>query len=274
MKMINGLTDIIDSFDTFILDQWGVLHNGGDAFSEAIQALEFLKAHDKKVVILSNSGNTGKFSYSRLTDSGINRDLYIDVLTSGDHMRHNFNIGKFKALGNKALFFPWDDEMGALEDCGLTQSNAKDASLILCCGVERGELDKYMDDLKIACQRKLPLVVSNPDLVAMQPNGQLKTCPGAIAKAYQEMGGIVHWHGKPQPDIYSMCKELVGGWDNAIAVGDSLEHDIAGANKASIASLFITSGIHSKEISNQSSIIDLSNTFSVKPNYCVNWFQP
>ena len=71
-----------------------------------------------------------------------------------------------------------------------------------------------------------------------------------------------------------MCKELVGGWDNAIAVGDSLEHDIAGANKASIASLFITSGIHSKEISNQSSIIDLSNTFSVKPNYCVNWFKP
>ncbi|MEJ6123656.1 hypothetical protein MT390_17610 [Vibrio sp. 2-Bac 85] len=49
MNMINELKDIIDSFDTFILDQWGLLHNGGGAFSEAIAALKFLKTHNKKV---------------------------------------------------------------------------------------------------------------------------------------------------------------------------------------------------------------------------------
>ncbi|WP_298943043.1 hypothetical protein [uncultured Psychromonas sp.] len=76
MKKINGLKDIIDNFDTFILDQWGVLHNGGDAFPEAIEALHFLKSQNKKVVILSNSGKTGSFSYGRLKDSGITRDLY------------------------------------------------------------------------------------------------------------------------------------------------------------------------------------------------------
>ena len=36
MKIVNGLKDIIDQFDTFILDQWGVLHNGGQAFEEEI----------------------------------------------------------------------------------------------------------------------------------------------------------------------------------------------------------------------------------------------
>ncbi|WP_028866504.1 TIGR01459 family HAD-type hydrolase [Psychromonas hadalis] len=271
--MINGLTDIIDSFDTFILDQWGVLHNGGEAFPQAIQALTFLKEHNKKVVILSNSGNTGKFSYRRLQDSGISRDLYFDVLTSGDHMRHNFNSGKFKTLGNKALFFSWDEDTSALDDCGLIESKIEDASFILCCGVERGGLSYYIDDLKLAYQRNLQLVVSNPDLVAMTPDGALKTCPGTIAKFYQEMGGIVHWHGKPQNDIYEMCNKLVGGWNNAIAVGDSLEHDIAGANTASISSLFITSGIHSAEISDQKSIVNLSNAFSVQPSHCADWFK-
>jgi HAD superfamily hydrolase (TIGR01459 family) len=273
MKMINGLKQIIDSFDTFILDQWGVLHNGGDAFPAAIETLEFLKANNKKVVILSNSGKTGTFSYSRLQDSGIRRDLYVDVLTSGDHMRQNFKSGKFKQLGQQALHFTWDNDNSVLDDCGLTEANANDASFILCCGVDRGDVDAYAEDLKLAYQKNLELVVSNPDLVAMSPDGLLKTCPGAIAKVYQEMGGIVHWHGKPQHEIYTMCKELVGGWDNAIAVGDSLEHDIAGANGAEISSLFITSGIHAKHISDHQSIVNLSDTFSVKPRFYVDWFK-
>tara|TARA_R110001592_G_scaffold18520_15_gene76731 strand:+ start:849 stop:1751 length:903 start_codon:yes stop_codon:yes gene_type:complete len=273
VKIINGLKDIIDSFDTFILDQWGVLHNGGDAFPEAIKALKFLKAHNKKVVILSNSGNTGTFSYARLQDSGISRDLYLDVLTSGDHMRHNFTSGKFKQLGQRALYFSWDNNNSVLGDCGLSESTADDASFVLCCGVDRGSVDAYLDDLKLAYQNNLELVVSNPDLVAMQPDGTLKTCPGAIASAYQEMGGVVHWHGKPQQKIYKMCKELVGGWVNAVAVGDSLEHDIAGANGADISSLLITSGIHAKALSDEKSIKILCHEYSVQPSFYVDWFK-
>lgn len=271
--MINGLKEIIDSFDTFILDQWGVLHNGGDAFPEAIRALQFLQEHNKKVVILSNSGNSGTFSYQRLQDSGISRDLYLDVLTSGDHMRHNFNAGKFNSLGKKALFFSWDGDSSVLDDCGVKEATIDNASFILCCGVERGDVQSYMDDLAFAYQRNLELVVSNPDLVAMTPDGALKTCPGSIATAYQKMGGKVHWHGKPQIELYKMCNELVGGWHSAIAVGDSLEHDIAGANGASLASLFITSGIHANDISDKNSIIKLSKQFAVKPSHYVDWFK-
>jgi HAD superfamily hydrolase (TIGR01459 family) len=273
VEIINGIEDIINKFDTFILDQWGVLHNGGNAFAEAVSALEFLKQHNKKVVILSNSGRTKTFSYSRLADSGISRDLYLDVLTSGDHMRHNFKSGKFQHLGTNPLFFTWDNDSSVLEDCGLTNTNIEDASFILCCGVDRGDIEHYMADLELACQRNLELVVSNPDLVAMTADGSLKTCPGAIAKVYEEMGGTVHWHGKPQLDIYTMCKELVGGWENAIAVGDSMEHDMAGANAASISSLFISSGIHNAEITDRQSIVRLSRKFSVTPSHCLDWFK-
>ncbi|MGB5446143.1 MAG: TIGR01459 family HAD-type hydrolase [Psychromonas sp.] len=273
MKIITGLQEIIDSFDTFILDQWGVLHNGGSAFAQAVEALEFLQQHNKKVVILSNSGRTSNFSYKRLADSGIKRDLYLDVLTSGEHMLHNFNAGKFKHLGKNALFFAWDNETEMLEKCGLTASKLEDATFIFCSGVARGDIAHYMEDLQFARQRNLELVVSNPDLVSMTPDGDLKTCPGAIAKVYQEMGGTVHWHGKPQRDIYTMCEELVGGWNNAIAVGDSMEHDIAGANSADISSLFISSGIHNGVISDKKSIETLSKQFSVQPSHCLDWFK-
>ena len=273
MKTIKGLKDVIDRFDTFILDQWGVLHNGGQAFTQAVETLHFLKEHNKKVVILSNSGRTHTFSYSRLAESGISRDLYLDVLTSGDHMRHNFAAGKFKHLGKNALFFTWDNDISVLNDCKVNETKVEEASFILCSGIDRESLADYMDDLNIARQRNLELVISNPDLISMLPDGSLRMCPGSVAKAYQEMGGIVHWHGKPQPDIYKMCKELVGGWDNAIAVGDSLEHDIAGANNAGISSLFITSGIHHPEISNTTSIEKLSKKFAVNPSHCIDWFK-
>ena len=285
MKMISGLKDIINEFDTFILDQWGVLHNGGDAFPKAIETLQFLKQHGKKVVILSNSGNTHHFSYQRLTDSGIGRDLYIDVLTSGDHMRHNFNQGKFADLGTNALVFGWDDGVATtvLEDCGLTSAGIDQASLILCYGVGRATVTDYQHELKIAYDRGLEMVVSNPDLVAMSPDGDLKLCPGSIANAYAEMGGIVHWHGKPQAEVYDMCHTLLGGWDNAIAVGDSLEHDIRGANTAGIASLFLTTGIHADELyakmANKDDVITasvvavLSREFDMMPSYYIDWFE-
>lgn len=273
MKIVTGLNALIDNFDTFILDQWGVLHNGGQAFPNAVAALQYLKDNNKKVVILSNSGNTRAFSYQRLQDAGIDRELYLDVITSGDHMRHNFNIGKFKHLGKNALFFAWDYNQAVLNDCDVIASSVDDASFVLCCGVDRGDVSQYMDDLKQARKRNLELIVSNPDLVAMSPSGALTICPGSIAKAYQDMGGIVHWHGKPQTDIYSMCKEFVGGWDNAIAVGDSMAHDIAGANNSDIASLFISSGIHATQISDRQSIIDLSQQYGVTANYYVDWFK-
>ncbi|SGZ07703.1 Putative uncharacterized protein [Moritella viscosa] len=285
MKMISGLKDIINEFDTFILDQWGVLHNGGDAFPNVIEALAFLKQHDKKVVILSNSGNTHHFSYQRLTDSGISRELYIDVLTSGDHMRHNFKMGKFGHLGTKALVFGWGEGINGtvLEDCGLTSVGIEDASFIMCYGVAYSNVVAYQTDLEIAYARGLEMVVSNPDLVAMSPDGELKLCPGSIANVYAAMGGKVHWHGKPQAEVYDMCHTLLGGWDNAIAVGDSLEHDIRGANTAGISSLFLTTGIHAEDLTEQmvskddvitaTVIADLSREFDVMPSHYIDWFQ-
>lgn len=285
MKMISGLSDIINDFDTFILDQWGVLHNGGDAFPNAVATLEYLQQHNKKVVILSNSGNTHNFSYQRLTDSGISRDLYIDVLTSGDHMRHNFKQGKFDHLGPNALVFGWGEGINGtvLEDCGLTSVAIEDASFIMCYGVERGTVADYQTDLDIAFSRGLEMVVSNPDLVAMRPDGGLNLCPGSIAMAYADMGGTVHWHGKPQAEVYAMCHTLLGGWDNAIAVGDSLEHDIRGANTAGIASLFLTTGIHADDLtakmankeytSDDDLVADLSREFDVMPSHYIDWFQ-
>ncbi|MEC7028242.1 MAG: TIGR01459 family HAD-type hydrolase, partial [Pseudomonadota bacterium] len=52
-KMINGLQDIAADYDAFILDIWGVLHDGIAPFAGTIECLENLQSAGKTVCLLS-----------------------------------------------------------------------------------------------------------------------------------------------------------------------------------------------------------------------------
>ena len=53
--------------------------------------------------------------------------------------------------------------------------------------------------------------------------------PGTLARWYSDMGGCVHLMGKPAPVIYEAAmKELGVDASKVLAIGDSLEHDVAG----------------------------------------------
>ena len=55
MKELNHLADIFENYDTFIIDLWGVMHNGVALNSNAIEAVDKLKKKSKKIVFLSNA---------------------------------------------------------------------------------------------------------------------------------------------------------------------------------------------------------------------------
>ncbi|KAJ8534797.1 hypothetical protein K7X08_016525 [Anisodus acutangulus] len=94
------------------------------------------------------------------------------------------------------------------------------------------------------------MAVANPDFVTIEP-GNLRAMPGTLAATYEKLGGDVKWMGKPHKIIYKSTMEMAGvdSPDSCIAFGDSLHHDIKGANVAGIASAFITSrGVHATEL--------------------------
>ena len=43
MKFIDGISEIIDKYDFFILDIWGVIHDGREPYPNVNQALRYLK---------------------------------------------------------------------------------------------------------------------------------------------------------------------------------------------------------------------------------------
>ena len=50
----DGLSSIVDNYQLFYIDLWGVVHNGVSLHQEAIKALKEIKKKGKKYILLTN----------------------------------------------------------------------------------------------------------------------------------------------------------------------------------------------------------------------------
>jgi HAD superfamily hydrolase (TIGR01459 family) len=249
MKSIQGLGEIAGDYDLFLIDQWGVIHDGETPYDGAIDTLAELKALDRPVVILSNSARRTHVGIEKMDSMDIPREFYDHLVTSGEQtwqaLRHrgdSFHAG----LGRRCLLFSWGADRGLTGggiDLDLVEDMAE-ADFILMAGTNREPLDYYEPILQAALARGIPMICANPDLVSVTPDGELVICPGQIARRYEEIGGFVRWHGKPHREIYEACFALYPDAKRILGIGDSLHHDIAGATAAGIDSLFIAAGVH------------------------------
>ncbi|KAL7569235.1 hypothetical protein ACA910_016789 [Epithemia clementina (nom. ined.)] len=272
---------LIDKYDAFILDQFGVLHNGAFALDGAVELVEYLsRQKQKKLIILSNTSAPSHKAMAKLPKLGFEQNLFIGAVTSGEeaskHIRETYG------RNSKAVMFTWDSSdvnnprltatpQAFLDHCGGLQvaSTVEEADFLLLHGSEVWYRGKNMEPLSLGCflkegltdeiidpilrqciDQNLPAVCANPDIIVQTPSGGTNFMPGKIAERYIEMGATnVRLFGKPQPEHFEAClRELDLPAGRVAHVGDSLHHDIFGANAAGIPSIFVSSGIHSPQL--------------------------
>ena len=68
MQSLDGIREIINRYEVFILDQWGVMHDGNKGYFHAIKCINYLKANNKKLIIISNSSKRKKSSINLLAN--------------------------------------------------------------------------------------------------------------------------------------------------------------------------------------------------------------
>ena len=84
MKLINSIKVIADFYDNFIIDQWGVMHDGLYGYKHAIEALDYLEKNNKNLFIISNSSKRKNSSVEKLHTLGFKKNSFVNVHTSGE----------------------------------------------------------------------------------------------------------------------------------------------------------------------------------------------
>ncbi|HTW53508.1 MAG TPA: TIGR01459 family HAD-type hydrolase [Stellaceae bacterium] len=252
LREISRLREIAADYDGFVLDLWGVVHDGVQPYPGVLDCLRALLDAGKRVALLSNAPRRAYDVVNRITAIGVPQGLYHAVMSSGEEAWQYLKDRTdpfYVALGRKCLHICSDRDLEIRHGLDLDYvESAAAAEFILNTGPAGWDdtIEDYAPALAAARERGLKMVCANPDLM-VNHGAKLALCAGALAVHYEEIGGQVRWHGKPYPSVYESTLRLLGVADKTrvLAVGDSLRTDIAGANGVGIDSLLIAGqGIH------------------------------
>ena len=241
---LNGIHSIVDDYDLFYIDLWGVIHNGIKLHEQAIIVLKELLKKNKSFVLLTNAPRPNETVRVSLEKMGMDKDLRDHVFTSGEaalnYLKNNFLSKKFYHIAP-----PKDFDLFNLfknNKC----DDIKNSEYLLCTGLfevydkdlmyYKGLFDNHIDK-KMIC--------TNPDLIVDRGNVR-ELCAGSVAMVFEKMGGSVVYFGKPHQEVYNQSIDNIN--KKVLAIGDNLNTDIRGANLLNYDSLLISNGIHRDEI--------------------------
>lgn len=257
-RIVDSLSDLAADYDAVFCDLWGVLHDGVTVFPEAAAALRSFRRSGGRVILITNAPRPRGQVALQLDSLGASRDLWDDIVTSGDSAqaalvggvvgRRVHHIGPER---DQAFFFELPPELptGTVELVPLAEAEG-----IACTGLFDDEVetpDDYRGQLLLAREKGLKLLCANPDIV-VDRGGKRIYCAGAIAQAYAGIGGQSLYFGKPHPPIYDLARRRLALLDRIpderiLAIGDGPSTDLAGAMGEDLDCLFVTGGLLAEE---------------------------
>lgn len=239
------LQDIVAPYEALIVDLWGVIHDGTALYPGALDTLKWLKAQGKPIVFLSNAPRLAVKARAVLDKLGIDRDLYQEVITSGQ-VAHDLLEADPDWMGTHYYYLgPSKDEDIITDLANYTRvTSLRDAQFVLNSGYETDfqPHEEVLPMLGRLIQQHLPLLCINPDHEVIKLDGTRMLCAGTLAEAYSEIGGEVDYVGKPFEDVYDAAFNILGT-DKVLCIGDNPLTDIMGAQEMDLDSLLITGGI-------------------------------
>ena len=274
LSFVTGVEQIARDYDIFLLDMWGVLHDGTAPYEGVLECVQELKRAGKELIILSNSSQRKDNSERMLVQLGFHPNDFHQIITSGDVAHRMLSLDQtlecqiwpvLSEIQEKLVFVlgsgSQDEEY--CESSGWTLATVEEANLIVARGTfsicdgtnlilkKKDELEysRILDkSLRKAASRKLPMLITNPDKV--RPDSELPPMPGAIGDAYaslledNEVDSLIKRIGKPFPEVYELALKDRDP-NKACMVGDALETDVTGGSAVGLTTVWVThDGIH------------------------------
>lgn len=248
IPVVSDIAEVSNGFDVWFLDIWGVIHNGVRPYPGAVAAAQRFRSQGGTVVLVSNSPRPQSGVARQLDQIGVPQHVYDAILTSGDVSRKL--IAGF--AGSTVFHLGPQRDLPGYDGLDVTLGKLEDAAAIVCTGLFDDETetpDHYRELLADARARDLVMVCVNPD-VKVERGSRIIYCAGALAQAYERLGGRVSYAGKPHKPIYDEALHIARGLragelDTArvLAIGDGAKTDIGGARNAGLQAVYIASAV-------------------------------
>jgi len=253
-RLISGLSEIAPDYDALICDVWGVVHDGNRHHPAAADALYRFKQTHGPVVLLTNAPRIPAEVAAQCTSYGLPPDCYDAIVSSGGAARdHLAQRARHRTL--PLYYMGPDRDLAMIQGLDIARTGIAEAEVVLAIGLRDDmteTVEDYAEELAAMRGRGLTMLCANPDLVVHRGE-RLVYCAGALAQAYEKLGGTAIYYGKPHLPVYesamAQLQALLGHVPKRpLAVGDGLLTDIKGANAAGLEALFIADGVHGEEI--------------------------
>jgi HAD superfamily hydrolase (TIGR01459 family) len=249
IPVIDAIAPLGKGYAAWLVDIWGVMHNGVRAFPPAVEATRRYRERGGIVILLSNSPRPSEPLQMQLTSLGVSEQSYDATVSSGDLTRHELA----KHEGARIFHLGPERDLPIFKDLDLTRVDAKDAELVVCTGLFNDETETPEDYevlLRELAGRKLTMLCANPDHL-VERGHSLVYCAGALAQVYEKDGGKVIYAGKPYAPIYELAEETIArlagrkvARSEILAIGDGIRTDMAGAAEFGLDAVFVASGLH------------------------------
>jgi HAD superfamily hydrolase (TIGR01459 family) len=249
IPVLGSIAKLGKSYAAWLVDVWGVIHNGVRAFPAAVDATRRFREQGGIVVLLSNSPRPSEGLQRQLRGLGVADQSYDATVSSGDLTRHELA----KHAGARIFHLGPERDLPIFDGLDVTRVDARDAQLIVCTGLFDDETETpgdYEDLLRELAAGKLTMLCANPDHL-VERGHRLVYCAGALAQLYAEDGGEVIYAGKPYAPIYELAAEIIAeragrkvSRSEILAIGDGIHTDMAGAAGFGLDAVFVASGLH------------------------------
>lgn len=247
-RRLAGLREIAADYDGFLIDLWGVTHDGSTPYPGALAALQALRQAGKKIAFVSNSSSIAPKVAAQLTAMGITD--YDVLITSGGLVAQALQeeaglwragfAGKALLVGDGSILAQYNAPVSLVREPAA-------AGLIINAwyGDTQAEISAWQAAMRQWRALDLPMLGTNPDYDVVLPQGRL-LCPGAFAAAYAAMGGRVHSYGKPYAPAFAAGRAALGLPPTArlAMIGDNLQTDIRGGWENGLDTVLILGGVH------------------------------
>ncbi len=249
VPVIGSIAELGSNYTAWLVDIWGVMHNGLRAFPPAVEATRRFREQGGIVVLLSNSPRPAASLQQQLKILGVPDSCYDATVSSGDLTRHELA----KHGDTKVFHLGPERDLPIFAGLDVTRVDASEGEFVVCTGLFHDDTETpedYVELLRELAARKLTMLCANPDRM-VERGDSLIYCAGALADIYADFGGNVIYAGKPYVPIYELALATVGELagrevlpSQILAIGDGVHTDMAGAESFGLDAVFVASGLH------------------------------